>query len=293
MNGDMSGGDNGGLTVMLLLALRRSLRVSGQALQRLTRPVGAGRGFPWPTAFPFQHEPKRLAIAAGIVVAIFVFGMVLIDAPISSAVGHLPIWLVGSFDWLTDFGKSGWFLWPLGLLFLALAALPRGGLTAMAQAVLAAAMVRVGFLFVAIGAPGLFVSIVKNMIGRARPFVGGTLNPYLFDPFHWAPAFASLPSGHSTTGFSVLAAFGCLFPRARTNLLIYALVIAASRIVVRAHYPTDVAAGALVGIVGVMLVRRWFALQNLGFSIKADGGLRQFPGPSIKRIKSVARELLA
>lgn len=293
MTTELNGGGNGALSAVLLAALRRSLMVTGLALQRLTRPVGRGRGFPWPSAFPWQHEPKRLAIAAGIVVVVFVFGMVLIDAPVSSAVGHLPRWLVSAFDWVTDFGKSGWFLWPLGLLFLALAALPQHRLTPVAQQVLTSLMVRVGFLFVAIGAPGLFVAIVKNMIGRARPFVGGSLNPYLFDPFHWAPAFASLPSGHTTTGFSVLAAFGCLWPRARTNLLIYALVIAASRIVVRAHYPTDAAAGALVGIVGVLLVRRWFALQNLGFAIKADGSLRQFPGPSVRRIKSVARELLA
>ena len=91
----------------------------------------------------------------------------------------------------------------------------------------------------------------------------------------------------------MLAAFGCLWPRARTVLLIYAVLIAASRIVVRAHYPTDVAAGALVRIVGVMLVRRWFALQGLGFSINPGGHLHMYPGPSWKRIKSVARELLA
>ena len=293
MTGVVNGGRDEGVVAVLLSALRRGVVTAGLALKRLTRPVGDGRGFPWPGAFPWRHEPKRLAVAAAIVLAVFVVGMVLIDAPISRAVGHLPLWLVRAFDWVTDFGKSGWFLWPLGLLFLALASLPRGGLTPMGQRVLAAMMVRVGFLFVAIGLPGLLAAIVKNMIGRARPFVGGTLNPYLFDPFHWAPAFASLPSGHATTGFSVLAAFGCLWPRARTNLLLYALVIAASRIVVRAHYPTDVAAGALVGIVGVLLVRRWFALQGLGFSIAADGQLRQFPGPSVRRIKSVARELLA
>ena len=131
------------------------------------------------------------------------------------------------------------------------------------------------------------------MIGRARPFVDGPANPYLFDPFHWTPAYASLPSGHATTAFAVLAAFGTLWPRARAILLIYALLIAASRVVVTAHHPTDVLAGALVGLFGVLLVRRYFALRGLGFFIAADGILQQKPGPSLKRIKSVARELLA
>jgi len=34
-------------------------------------------------------------------------------------------------------------------------------------------------------------------------------------------------------------------------------------------------------------------LRGLGFSVGPDGALRQLPGPSFKRIKSVARELLA
>lgn len=287
MSGDVSGA--GGAT---MVTLRRCAVTVALAVKRLTRPIRGYGAHPWRRGFPWLDEPQRLAIAAAIVVAVFVAGMMLIDAAAPPAAQRLPHGVVWFFDFITDFGKSAWFLWPLGIFFLALAALPRT-LSAMSRAVVAALMVRVGFLFVAIGAPGLTASIVKNMIGRARPGVGGSINPYLFDPFHWAPAYAGLPSGHSTAAFAALAAIGTLFPRARTVLLIYALLIAASRIVVRAHYPTDVAAGALVGIVGVLLVRRWFALQRLGFSIRPDGLLTQYPGPSLRRIKSVARELLA
>jgi membrane-associated phospholipid phosphatase len=159
--------------------------------------------------------------------------------------------------------------------------------------VLAAVMVRVGFLFAAIAVPSLFVTIVKRIIGRARPNVGGSLDPFLFSPFKWHAAYAAMPSGHATTAFAVLVAFGTLWPRARTALLIYALLIAISRVVVTAHYPTDVLAGALVGVVGAMMVRRYFALRRLGFSIGPGGEVHQFPGPSLRRIKAVARGLLA
>jgi undecaprenyl-diphosphatase len=48
-----------------------------------------------------------------------------------------------------------------------------------------------------------------------------------------------------------------------------------------------------VGIAGALLVRRWFALRGLGFSVTGDGTICQFAGPTPKRIKSVARALLA
>lgn len=270
----------------LVAALRRCAGNVALAFARLTRPIPINRGFPW------LQKRQRLTGVAAIALAAFVFGMFTIDPVANRAVVHLPQFVIWAFDEMTDFGKSGWFLWPLGLLFLALAALPRS-LSSMSQRVLASIMVRVGFLFVAIGAPSLFATIIKRIIGRARPGVGGSLDPLLFSPFHWTAPFAGMPSGHATTAFAVLAAFGSLWPRARTVLLIYALLIAASRVVVTAHYPTDVAAGALVGIVGVLLVRRWFALQRLGFSIGADGVLHQHSNPSFRRIKSVARELLS
>ena len=76
-------------------------------------------------------------------------------------------------------------------------------------------------------------------------------------------------------------------------LWIYALAIAASRIVVSAHYPSDVLAGAVVGTVGALLVRRAFALRRLGFTLAPDGRVHLYPGPSLRRLKAVARELLA
>jgi undecaprenyl-diphosphatase len=238
------------------------------------------------------YSLPMLAVAAGIAIAIFLFLAWTLDAAASRGGGELPRWIIDLFDDITDFGKSGWFLWPLGLLFLALAALPPV-LTPLSQSVLAAIMVRVGFLFTAIAVPSLFVTIVKRMIGRARPNVGGSLDPFLFSPFKWEPAYAGMPSGHATTAFAVLVAFGTLWPRARTALLVYAVLIGISRVVVTAHYPTDVLAGALVGVVGAMMVRRHFALRRLGFSVGPGGAVHQLPGPSLRRIKAVARGLLA
>jgi undecaprenyl-diphosphatase len=62
---------------------------------------------------------------------------------------------------------------------------------------------------------------------------------------------------------------------------------------VTAHYPTDVLTGAVVGTVGALMVRRWFAMRRLGFSYGPDGVPHLYPGLSLRRIKAVARAVLA
>jgi len=263
-------------------------RYAGTIAAALGTLVRSARVHP---AHPWLPSPKRLALGAAVVVTLFLLSMIFVDAAAIEMVARLPSWLPWAFDKVTGFGKSGWFLWPLGVLFLVVAALP---VTArMARMVQAAVMVRVGFLFLAIAVPGVFTNIVKHIFGRARPGVGGSLDPTLFSPFSWPAAYAGLPSGHATTAFSVLVAFGTLWPRARAVLWIYALVIAASRVAVTAHYPGDVLAGAVVGAVGAIMVRRYFALRRLGFSVLADASVKAFPGPSLTRIKSIARALVS
>lgn len=236
--------------------------------------------------------PRRVAIVAAVSLALVLACIALIDRPVARAVAHFPDWIVWPFGQITDFGMSGWVLWPLSILFLAMAALPEAS-SRVSQAVLAAVMVRVGFLLAAVAVPGIFVSLLKRIIGRARPNVIGHIDPFLFAPFRWHFEYASMPSGHATTVFSVLVAFGTLWPRARTALLLYAMVISVSRIMVMAHYPSDILAGAIIGTVGALMVRRYFALRRLAFSVGPDGATHQLPGPSLARIKAVARDLLA
>ena len=268
-----------------LTAARRCAANVVTALTLLARP-------PRVNARLIPLTTRGLAVAGGIVVGVFVLSMLTFDAAAIRIVRHAPAWIASVFDDITEYGKSGWFLWPLGLLFLGLAALPPI-LAPLSQRVLAAIMVRIGFLFTAIALPGLFATIVKRIIGRARPGVGGSLDPTLFIPFEGHAAYAGTPSGHAATAFAVLVAFGTLWPRARTVLLVYALLIALSRVVVSAHYPSDVFAGAIVGIAGAVLVRRYFAQRRLGFSIEPNGAIYQYPGPSLRRIKAVARGLLS
>jgi undecaprenyl-diphosphatase len=215
--------------------------------------------------------------------------MFLVDTAASEWALHLPGWFIETFVRITDFGLSGWFLYPLGFILLGLAAVTSRALPRFTQGVLEALAARAGFLFVAIAAPGLFVTIVKRLIGRARPFVGGHDDPFLYMPFIWQPAYASMPSGHATTAVAAAIAIGAVWPRARAVMWLYALLIMFSRVVVLAHHPSDVIAGALVGVLGALMVRRAFAARRLVFSAS---DLRPYPGPSWRQLKAVARRLV-
>jgi membrane-associated phospholipid phosphatase len=232
--------------------------------------------------------PSAGAIAAMIVLLVAAVAcMFLLDTAASDWARGLPQWFEDAFEVITDFGLSGWFLFPSGFILLCLAALASPALPRLTQGVVAALAVRTGYLFLAVGVPGLFVTVVKRLIGRARPYVGSHDDPFAYLPFGWQPEYASMPSGHATTAASAAIAIGAIWPGSRGVMWLYALLIMFSRVVVSAHHPSDVIAGAVVGAVGALWVRRWFAARGLLF---AAADLRTFPGPSYKRIKAALRE---
>jgi undecaprenyl-diphosphatase len=236
-----------------------------------------------------------LHVGAGALGAMIVMvaAMLTIDASAVGVVAHLPLWLIAVFDWLTDFGTSGWFLVPIALALAIIAVAGSPALPVISRRVLAALAVRLGFLFWAIALPGLVVTIVKRMTGRGRPLVGGSVDPFLYLPLGWNVEYASLPSGHAANAFAAAMAIGALWPRMRALLWAYAVVIAISRVVLLAHFPSDALAGAVAGVAGAALVRVWFASRGLAFAPGEKGRIRPLPGPSLARLKKVARQLIA
>jgi membrane-associated phospholipid phosphatase len=92
--------------------------------------------------------------------------------------------------------------------------------------------------------------VVKDAAGRPRP--SQIPDPDLF--LGPGTEYHSLPSGHASFIFMFATVCAAWFPRARWPLWILAALVAASRVILGAHYISDVVFGALVGILAGWIV---------------------------------------
>ena len=171
---------------------------------------------------------------------------------------------------ITDFGKDSYVLMALAAALVVMA-LAYPVLHGAARNRLLRFAAHVEFLFFAVALPVGFSEVVKYIVGRGRPFVGGKANPFNFAPFTGTEAYFSFPSAHSVTAFALALGAASIWPRWRVPLFIYAVAIAGSRLVTLAHHPSDVVGGAVLGLLGALAVRTWFAGREIGFTIEQDG----------------------
>ena len=106
---------------------------------------------------------------------------------------------------------------------------------------------------------GLPVHLLKRTVARLRPsawdFEGPIGNTFL-GWFPWRErgwgaigdaAIQSFPSAHTALAVSLAWGLACCYPRGRWLFATLAILASVQRIVVHAHYPSDVAAGAAIG----------------------------------------------
>ena len=135
------------------------------------------------------------------------------------------------FPFLTYLGECGACWLFLSLIFLFMKKYRRAGVLMLAAMLLGVV---------------LGEGILKNVICRPRPFqhFGLALEALLIDP----PSGWSFPSGHSCASFA--AATALFLQHRKEGMLAYVLafLIAFSRVFLLVHFPSDVLAGALLGV---------------------------------------------
>lgn len=105
---------------------------------------------------------------------------------------------------------------------------------------------------VAHGAAALVTQLLKHTIGRPRPRVTQE-GEFQFEP-SLVSGFDSFPSGHTSASFAVATVLARHFPRLGWIAYPAAALIACSRVWRGSHFPTDVVAGAAIGVlIGALL----------------------------------------
>jgi membrane-associated phospholipid phosphatase len=208
-----------------------------------------------------------LAIIGAAAVVVLMFGFDATEISMMPKRGDPSLW---SARVLTDFGKDTYLLWALIAALVAVAiagpllhGAPRTRLLHLGT--------HLQYMFLALLLPIVFAEGIKWVVGRGRPFVGGKADPFNFAPFTGTEAYFSFPSAHSVTAFAFAFAVGAVWPRMRILMFAYAVVIAATRLVLLAHHPSDVVGGAVIGLIGAIAVRHHFAARQLGFGIAENG----------------------
>lgn len=83
--------------------------------------------------------------------------------------------------------------------------------------------------------------LVKLVVRRPRPELEG------LPPLGGAPSSLSFPSAHATASFAAATAMSRIRPEMRLALFGAAALMAVSRPYLGMHYPSDIAAGAILG----------------------------------------------
>jgi undecaprenyl-diphosphatase len=166
----------------------------------------------------------------------FLDGIFLADEALLRAARGAPAWATPLFVAITFIG-GGWGMFGL-VPFLARAE------TRAVTARLVAALV----------ATSALVSTVKALVGRVRPCDALASCEAVFIA---SPGGHSFPSGHAAGSFAFAAFVASVRPVFAVPAFVFAALVAWSRCHLGVHYPSDILAGALVGMSIGVIGARW------------------------------------
>jgi undecaprenyl-diphosphatase len=241
---------------------RLALVVSTQTTQLVRSPAQPNRA---EAARRLKRNVLTVAVAAAGLIATL---MIWVDAWEISQMPPRGTAGLGPFRILTDFGKDTNVLALTAVLLLAVAFVAPA-MHGPSRRWLLAIGIRLQYVLFALAVPLFIGEILKWIVGRGRPFVGAS--PFDFVPFAGTESHFSFPSAHAITAVALAFAVAAIWPRLRGLMIAYALLIIVTRLVLLAHHPSDVVAGATIGMIGAMCVRYWFAARGLGFAVGDNG----------------------
>ena len=112
---------------------------------------------------------------------------------------------------------------------------------------------------------GLVANILKPIFGRWRPKAYFEMDgAYGFDPFSGIGYIhASFPSGHSFSAMAMMAGLAICFPKWRIPCFLVGGIVGLSRVLLKAHYVSDVIAGLALGYLFAHVLQKLLEKRNV------------------------------
>lgn len=211
---------------------------------------------------------------AVLAISLLAIGFLLIDPFMLERARTISSSAKDFFLFVTDLGRSHWMLIPSAAVIIFAIIMRRQHLGFRNAAGYKLIIQTAGFAVVSIGGAGLISTLLKNILGRARPKLYDTVGHFDFHFFAFDSDYVSIPSGHATAIFAFATVIAIFWPRGRLLLYTIAAWIALSRVLIGVHYFTDVVLGAILGTGFPYLVRDRFAARRWLFEYAPGGGYR-------------------
>jgi membrane-associated phospholipid phosphatase len=219
-----------------------------------------------------DHGPVPKALPLIIISVLGVAAFFLVDAHAAGMAGTWPDWVRQPARFLTDLGKSWWIITGTVMIILGGIAIRSFSTDEGRRRYGAQAIAMASYVLISVSIAGLISNIIKRAIGRPRPELFGEHGLFSFNPFMHNSDYESFPSGHATTCGALWTALALLFPQFRWPLLVIGVYLAATRVFVGAHFPSDVFVGFGWGMWFAFFMAIVFARHGLVFS-HANGKL--------------------
>lgn len=110
--------------------------------------------------------------------------------------------------------------------------------------------------------------IIKEIVARPRPFVEDPSIVLIISP----PSGYSFASGHTVKAFAAAFALFIYERKWGSIALCYAALIGFSRVYLCVHYPSDVVAGAFIGIVCALIAYVAYEKSDKWFEAPSESG---------------------
>ena len=193
-----------------------------------------------------------------------VFTFLIFDYSVASFFYNINDQTKSLFGTLTHFGDSFYFFIPTLLTWLVIKLIKNKNdlLKVIGDASI--------FIFLTILLSGFMAQLFKHLIGRPRPVLFNNFDKTSLDFFNFDSQWHSFPSGHTTTIFAFVFCLIFLFPKIKNFLLTVAIIIASTRVIIGAHFISDVFGGILVAYLSCIFIRNKFTEKNRLFIKKEN-----------------------